>query len=56
VVVASPWDRVWGIGPAANDEGAFDPRRWRGENLLGFALMEARERLRAADTPTEAGS
>ncbi|MGW3912465.1 NADAR family protein [Streptomyces sp. NPDC005070] len=46
LVEASPMDRVWGIGLAANDDGAFDPRRWRGENLLGFALMEARERLR----------
>ncbi|MCT9009720.1 NADAR family protein [Streptomyces sp. NPDC054766] len=55
LVEASPMDRVWGIGLAANDDGAFDPRRWPGENLLGFALMEARERLRAADAPTEAG-
>lgn len=39
-------DRVWGIGLAARDEGADDPERWRGPNLLGFALMEARERLR----------
>lgn len=46
LVEASPLDRVWGIGLAATDEGAFDPRRWRGGNLLGFALMEARERLR----------
>ncbi|MFE4060938.1 hypothetical protein ACFXP3_32370, partial [Streptomyces sp. NPDC059096] len=29
-----------------DDEGAADPARWRGLNLLGFALMEARERLR----------
>ncbi|MET7740748.1 NADAR family protein [Streptomyces sp. NPDC005385] len=46
LVEASPLDRVWGIGLAATDEGASDPRRWRGGNLLGFALMEARERLR----------
>ncbi|WP_041819220.1 NADAR family protein [Streptomyces davaonensis] len=46
LVEASPVDRVWGIGLAANDDGAMDPRRWRGPNLLGFALMEARERLR----------
>jgi predicted NAD-dependent protein-ADP-ribosyltransferase YbiA (DUF1768 family) len=39
-------DRVWGIGLAATDQGAHDPRRWRGENLLGFALMQARNRLR----------
>lgn len=45
VVEASPWDRVLGIGLAADDDAATDPRRWRGENLLGFALMEARSRL-----------
>ncbi|MER6998003.1 NADAR family protein [Streptomyces sp. NPDC000410] len=47
LVEASPLDRVWGIGLAADDERAHDPSRWRGLNLLGFALMEARERLRA---------
>ncbi|MFI6645591.1 NADAR family protein [Streptomyces sp. NPDC050504] len=46
LVEASPLDRVWGIGLAADDERAADPARWRGRNLLGFALMEARERLR----------
>jgi ribA/ribD-fused uncharacterized protein len=45
LVEASPMDRVWGIGLAADDERAADPERWRGPNLLGFALMEARERL-----------
>ncbi|MGP3986632.1 NADAR family protein [Streptomyces sp. 3N207] len=43
LVEASPLDRVWGIGLAADDERAADPERWRGANLLGFALMEARE-------------
>ncbi len=46
LVEASPVDRVWGIGLAADDEAAMDPERWRGPNLLGFALMAARERLR----------
>ncbi|MFF9014462.1 NADAR family protein [Streptomyces sp. NPDC014870] len=46
LVEASPLDRVWGIGLAAEDPRATDPSRWRGLNLLGFALMEARERLR----------
>ena len=46
LVEASPVDRVWGIGLAADDDAALDPERWRGPNLLGFALMEARERLR----------
>ena len=45
LVEASPRDRVWGIGLSANHEDATEPRNWRGLNLLGFALMEARERL-----------
>jgi ribA/ribD-fused uncharacterized protein len=47
LVEASPVDRIWGIGLAADDPRAADPGRWRGENLLGFALMAAREALRA---------
>ncbi|WP_405990486.1 NADAR family protein [Streptomyces sp. NBC_00986] len=46
LVEASPVDRVWGIGLAADDAAAGDPERWRGPNLLGFALMVARGRLR----------
>ncbi|MGW4378624.1 NADAR family protein [Kitasatospora sp. NPDC004531] len=45
LVEASPLDRIWGIGLAADDEKANTPSRWRGLNLLGFALMEARARL-----------
>ncbi|MCB5170062.1 NADAR family protein [Streptomyces bambusae] len=54
LVEASPLDRIWGIGLAADDERALDPSRWRGLNLLGFALMEARTRLRT--TPGPAGT
>lgn len=46
LVEASPVDRVWGIGLAADNEKAANPLLWRGENLLGFALMQARDRLR----------
>jgi ribA/ribD-fused uncharacterized protein len=45
LVEASPVDRIWGIGLAADDPHAENPLEWRGLNLLGFALMEVRERL-----------
>lgn len=45
LVEASPVDRIWGIGLSADDKRAANPLLWRGENLLGFALMQARERL-----------
>ncbi|WP_031074754.1 NADAR family protein [Streptomyces sp. NRRL S-118] len=48
LVEASPMDRVWGIGLAATDPRAGNPAQWRGLNLLGFALMTARTRLRAS--------
>lgn len=47
LVEASPMDRIWGIGLAADDPRAQDPAAWRGLNLLGFALMDARTGLRA---------
>jgi len=49
LVEASPQDRVWGVGLTADDERAASPRTWRGLNLLGFALMEVRHRLKDTD-------
>ncbi|MDK2124941.1 NADAR family protein [Parachitinimonas caeni] len=45
LVEASPVDRIWGIGLAADDPHAEHPAKWRGLNLLGFALMAVRDQL-----------
>ncbi len=45
LVEASPVDRIWGMGLAADDPKAANPAEWQGLNLLGFALMEVRSRL-----------
>ena len=50
LVEASPVDRVWGIGLAADDARAQRPSEWSGLNLLGFALMRARATLADAGT------
>lgn len=47
LVEASPVDNVWGIEMSSNDPRAVDPRQWMGPNLLGFALMDARDRIAA---------
>jgi len=46
LVEASPLDAIWGIGLAATDPAARDPHNWQGLNLLGYALMVARDELR----------
>ena len=45
LVEASPYDKIWGIGLSANEENIENPLTWKGENLLGFALMEVRDLL-----------
>lgn len=46
IVEASPVDPIWGIGMAEDHKDIKNPQAWRGENLLGFALMEVRDELR----------
>jgi ribA/ribD-fused uncharacterized protein len=50
LVEASPVDRIWGIGLAADDGRVENPEQWQGLNLLGFALMEVRHLLRASNS------
>jgi ribA/ribD-fused uncharacterized protein len=47
LVEASPLDTIWGIGLAADHPDAANPMAWKGLNLLGFALMDVRDQLRA---------
>ncbi len=44
---AAPGDLVWGTGWVINDPHNNDPVQWRGQNLLGKALMRVRDELRA---------
>ena len=46
LVEASPYDAIWGIRLSADAPDAQNPLKWRGQNLLGFALMEVRDELR----------
>ena len=38
-------DKIWGIGLSMTDERRFDKDKWKGQNLLGYALMLVREHL-----------
>ena len=40
-------DTVWSCGYWLENDARLDLSRWRGQNILGFALMEVRNALRA---------
>lgn len=38
-------DCIWGIGLSMHDPNRLAPSRWKGQNLLGYALMQVREHI-----------
>lgn len=38
-------DCVWGIGLSMKDENRLDLFKWKGQNLLGYTLMQVRKKL-----------
>jgi ribA/ribD-fused uncharacterized protein len=46
LVEASPVDPIWGIGLSQDSNDIGNIYTWRGQNLLGFALMMARDFLK----------
>lgn len=47
MVEASPTDKIWGAGLALGDPRLNYPKYYPGKNLLGHALMDARQKLRS---------
>lgn len=44
-VEASPTDRIWGVSLKQSDPSIEDSKNWRGQNLLGKVLTEARAEI-----------
>ncbi len=40
-------DRIWGIGLSMTDPKRLIQTEWQGQNLLGYALMMVRDRLKS---------
>ena len=50
IVFCSPGSKRWGIGMGATHGRSVRPDKWRGENLLGQALQQVRDTMRAPPT------
>lgn len=46
LVEASPYDDIWGIKLAVDDDRILNEASWQGKNLLGISLMNIRQELR----------
>lgn len=46
IAEATERDKIWGIGMNPNNKDLYYPSKWKGSNILGWALMEARNELK----------
>ena len=46
MVECSPYDKIWGIGLALENPDIYNRSMWKGSNLLGKAIMNAKKILR----------
>ena len=46
LVEASPYDNIWSVKLSADNDDILYPEKWKGENLLGFALMQVRDNIK----------
>ena len=51
LVEGSPFDTIWGVGLRWDNPQILNEANWRGENLLGKALMAVREQLKNEQVP-----
>lgn len=52
LVEASKSDYTWGAGMAIDDPDIVHPRKWKGSNILGWALMQVRSTLIGSNNGT----
>lgn len=45
IVEANPLDEIYGIGLSVDHPDSAHPLKWKGLNLLGFALMKVRDQF-----------
>lgn len=49
IAETAPRDTLWGIGMGKSNVDIYNPQKWNGANVLGLALMRARETLSNGD-------
>lgn len=52
LVEASPFDKIWGVGLEASDNTITYQPEWKGQNLLGEALMKIRYKIMQGHIPS----